>query len=259
MPKNRRKIILVDDLNLHLLSTKERLRDYEIFPAQSAEIMFEILERVEPELILMDINMPESNGFETLDRLKSDARYTHIPVVFLTAQHDKECVKKGIRLGAADFITKPFTDSKLIDCIEYQFSPELQVADKPVVLAIDDDPSILKSINYLLNDKYQVRTLPDPDIMKELLKIIKPDLFILDCNMPTISGFELVPIIRNMPNHEDTPIIFLTSDGIADNVYAATSIGASDFLVKPINEDLFREKVAKHLHGYVMRRRMRTL
>jgi len=120
-------------------------------------------------------------------------------------------------------------------------------AVKPVILAIDDNPSILKSINFFLRDDYTVSTLPEPTKILDLLAMITPDLFILDCNMPELDGFDLVPIIRSQPGHEDTPIIFLTGEGTQKNLTDAMQLGASDFLVKPIDENLLREKVAKYI------------
>ena len=256
----RRKIILVDDLNLHLLSTKDRLKKfYEVFPAQSAEMLFEILEKVVPDLIFLDINMPEVNGYEVIKRLKEDERFAAIPVVFLTSNADRQSVIKGMNLGAVDFVTKPCTDTDLIECIETQLDPARRDANKPVVLAVDDNPSILKSVNYALNDLYRVYTLPQPTKLTDLLRVITPDLFLLDCQMPHIHGFDLVPIIRNISEHEETPIIFLTSDGTIDNISVALSLGARDFIVKPIDMFILREKVALHLADYVMWQRIRSL
>ena len=95
--KKQRKIILVDDVNFHLVNTKLRLKNhYEAYPAQSAEILFDILENIIPELILLDINMPGIDGFKILRKLKSDHRYIDIPVIFLTSHKSKENIVLGM-------------------------------------------------------------------------------------------------------------------------------------------------------------------
>jgi len=257
MPKERRKIIIVDDIMFHLLSIKERLKEhYIVFPAQTTDMMFYHLSKVEPELIILDINMPGNDGFKTIEMLKADERYTGIPVIFLTGQKEVESYKRAMSLGAADYLMKPVTDAELIECIEYQLSPNSEAAMKPVILAVDDNPSILKSVNFFLRDKYSVSTLPNPEKLRELLTMITPDLFILDCNMPVLNGFDLVPIIRSYPYHTETPIIFLTGEGTMDNFSAAMNLGASDFLVKPIDENKLLEKVEQQLKDFVMRRRL---
>jgi putative two-component system response regulator len=80
--------------------------------------MFEILEETAPALILLDIDMPEMNGYEALKVLKSDARYSEIPVIFVTAKDDADSELEGFDLGAADYITKPFNPPLLIKRIE---------------------------------------------------------------------------------------------------------------------------------------------
>jgi len=255
-----RKIILVDDIRFHLLSTRERLKSlYEVYTAQSSSDLFEVLEKVMPELILLDVNMPEVDGFEILEKLKDDWRYSFIPVIFLTSKTDKKSILKGMNLGAIDIVPKPFNDADLIGSIERCINPEVMRNNKPTILAVDDNPTELQTINFFLQDKYIVYTLPDPGKLKELLKVITPDLFLLDCQMPDISGFDLVPVIRSAPKHEETPIIFITSAGSVDNVSIAMHLGASDFLVKPVDEITLLEKTAQLLDNFIMRRRLRDL
>lgn len=260
--KPRRKIIYVDDLNHHLLTTQHRLRDYyEVYPAQSAEILYEVLENILPELILLDINMPDVNGYEVIKQLKADPRYEDIPVIFLTGNSDKKSITKGLSLGAVDFIIKPYSVPELVDAIEYQLNPENRSAIKPSILAIDDDASILRSINSLLSDMCTVYTVPGVSNDKaiiEILKKITPDLFLLDCNMPGMSGIEIVQVVRDMPFFEDTPIVFLTSDGSRDNVYVALSANLNGFIVKPIDKQILRDKMQELLKDFMKVRRIRS-
>jgi len=118
---------------------------------------------------------------------------------------------------------------------------------KLLVLAVDDSLVILKSISAVLNDTYKVYVLPKPTRIKDVLKTLTPELFLLDYKMPEITGFELVPIIRSFEEHKETPIIFLTSAGTIENVSAALALGASDFIVKPFKPDILREKIARHI------------
>jgi len=255
----RRKLILVDDVAFHLMSTKERLKKhYEVYPAQSAEAMYELLENIKPELILLDVNMPDSSGYDVIKQLKKDSRYAEIPVIFLTSKDDKASVLKGMTLGAVDWVRKPFTDTDLYECIEYQLEPTKRDKNKPVILAVDDSPSILASIKYLLGKKYTLYTLEQSQNLTMLLDMINPDLFMLDCNMPVLSGFDLVKIIREHKNHSETPIVFLTSEGTIDNLNVAITLGACDFITKPIDDDVLHEKIATHLKDFIMMRRLRS-
>ena len=255
-----KKIVLVDDTTYHLLSVKERLKShYEIFPAQSAEILFDILKKVMPDLILLDINMPKVDGFETIEKLKADADFADIPVIFFTAKNDQSSVRKGLSLGAVDFITKPASNSELIESIENQLDPDKRDRIKPRIIAVDDNPSILQSINHALQKQYHVYTLPHPEAIKEVLKGLTPDLFLLDYQMPNLTGFDLVPIIREHPVHEKTPIIFLTSEGTVAKLGEAIAIGACDFIVKPIDAVILRKKLSSHLVDFKMWQRIQSL
>jgi CheY-like chemotaxis protein len=115
------------------------------------------------------------------------------------------------------------------------------------VLAVHDAAVILKTIVSVLGDDYKVFTLSNPTMVEKFLGQITPELFILDYKMPEINGLDLIPIIRNFEGHKDTPIIFLTSQGTVDHVAAALALGACDFIVKPFQWSILREKVAKHI------------
>ena len=119
--------------------------------------------------------------------------------------------------------------------------------NKPVILAIDDAPDMLKSVQFFLKDDYKVHTLSKPSKLKELLEKIKPDLFLLDYKMPELSGFDLMPIIRSFPEHRDTPVIYLTGVSSADFYNVAVRLGACDYIIKPIDADKLRDKVGKHI------------
>lgn len=118
----RRSLIFVDDVKFSLITTKDRLKKYyEVYPAQTAYELFELLELMRPDLILLDINMPDVNGFEILTRLKADERYEDIPVIFLSGQNDRDTVVIGLTLGAAAHVCKPYTVEALVDAIENVF------------------------------------------------------------------------------------------------------------------------------------------
>jgi len=253
--KERLKIIYVDDATTSLLSFKRRLSGHhEVYPAESSKVMFKALEKITPDIILLDINMPDSDGYETIEYLKADERYAHIPVVFFTSNNDRESVLKGLSLGAVDYIIKPFETPSLLECIEKHVAASRTEKDKekeederPRILAVDDVISILKTIKAALHANYIVHTISNPESVIDFLKLRKPDLILLDYLMPVYNGFELIPMIRELSEYKDTPIIMLTSEGTISNIKEAVSLGACDFIVKPFKENELNEKVAKHI------------
>jgi len=112
-------IFVVDDSDTNLLTAEEALEDtYDVMTIPSAAKMFGFLEKITPDLILLDIQMPEMDGFEALQRLKSNPLYAKIPVIFLTGYLDDVIQARSRELGAADIITKPFSAPVLLERIE---------------------------------------------------------------------------------------------------------------------------------------------
>jgi putative two-component system response regulator len=119
MTVQRSKVILVDDNKASLDQGRNLLKTfYEVYPALSAAKLFEILENIAPDLILLDIEMPEMNGYEALKLLKGDPRRAEIPVIFLTSKSDDESELAGFDLGASDYVRKPFSGPLLLKRIE---------------------------------------------------------------------------------------------------------------------------------------------
>jgi len=112
-------IFVVDDNDTNLASAKEALKDqYRVMTLPSAAKMFTMLEKITPDMILLDIEMPEMNGFEALQFLKENTGKDDIPVIFLTSLNDATVEAQGFQLGAIDFILKPFSAPVLINRIK---------------------------------------------------------------------------------------------------------------------------------------------
>ncbi|MCL2633782.1 MAG: response regulator [Oscillospiraceae bacterium] len=115
------------------------------------------------------------------------------------------------------------------------------------ILAVDDMQFMLDTIANTLDGEYEVYKLTDPTLLEAALHHVTPELFLLDYDMPYLNGFELVPIIRSYSEHENTPIIFVTSIDRAANIAAAIKLGACEYILKPFQADLLTEKVAQHI------------
>jgi putative two-component system response regulator len=111
--------MLVDDDETTLAMGREILSErYMVYPVASGEKCFDVVQKVAPDLILLDIEMPEMDGYQVIMRLKRDAVTAEIPVIFLTARDDPGNELEGLTLGAIDYITKPFSAPILLQRIE---------------------------------------------------------------------------------------------------------------------------------------------
>lgn len=118
-------IFIVDDNDTNLMTAKLALEGkYKTFALPSAEKMFKFAEKIIPDLILLDVDMPEMDGFDAMKILKSDINLKDVPVIFLTAKNDAETEIKGFEMGALDFINKPFSAPVLIRRIETQIETD---------------------------------------------------------------------------------------------------------------------------------------
>jgi len=114
-----KSIFVVDDSDTNLSMAETVLEDkYNVMTMPSAAKMFTLLDKMTPDLILLDIEMPEMNGFTALQKLKSNLIWSEIPVIFLTGHNDTEAEACGLEMGAVDFITKPFSAPVLLNRIK---------------------------------------------------------------------------------------------------------------------------------------------
>jgi putative two-component system response regulator len=112
-------IFIVDDSDTNLATAEGALEDlYNVMTMPSAAKMFTLLEKITPNLILLDIEMPEMDGFAALSKLKSNEDWAKVPVIFLTGTVDASIEKRGIGMGAAAVISKPFSIPVLLEKIK---------------------------------------------------------------------------------------------------------------------------------------------
>lgn len=260
----RPNILIVDDVpdNLHTLMNV--LRDkYVISAATSGAKALEIAKRVpHPDLILLDIKMPDMDGYAVLDHLRSDPSTSEIPVVFITSMGENDDIGRGLRLGVVDYIVKPVDPEMLLLRVRTQL--DLQSAqkkpssrglfknfdsgEKPTLLLVDDVPENLHELVEALKADYQIQVATNGAKALELVQgNTPPDLILLDVVMPGMDGYEVCRRIKDTPMGYSIPIIFVT---VADEIEQKVSgfrIGASDYITKPYDIDEVRARVRTHL------------
>ena len=122
--KSRQKILIVDDVpeNIEIINGILE-EDYEVFLATSGKQAIDIAVAENPDLILLDVMMPDMNGYDVCRELKSHKQFRHIPIIFLTSMNNPESEAKGLELGAIDYIIKPFNP----DIVEMRIKNHLEL------------------------------------------------------------------------------------------------------------------------------------
>lgn len=118
------RILIVDDTvkNIQVLGTILKQEGYQLNVAQNGKQALDVVGKVKPDLILLDVMMPEMDGFEACGHLKANPETADIPVIFLTAKIETEDIVKGFELGAVDYVTKPFNPTELLKRVDTHLS-----------------------------------------------------------------------------------------------------------------------------------------
>lgn len=258
------RILIVDDtpLNVKLLAAK-LAHDYYII--STAENGVEALQKVaeeKPDLILLDVMMPEMDGFETCKRLKADPETSDIPVVIITALSDVADRVRGLAAGADDFLGKPINDMALMARIrsllrvktlmdEWKLREEttLQLSQEPADPMFD--PLNVKDSRIMIVDDGKL----DSDFVREALAPISAfiaqvssvtealaaladgsyDLVFSNLDLQNEDGLTICSRLRSNPVTRHVPILLLANPEEVDRVSKGLDLGANDYLMRPLD------------------------
>ncbi|MBN8567809.1 MAG: response regulator [Flavobacteriales bacterium] len=112
-----KKILLVDDEPNIIMSLEYTFKkqNFEVFIARDGQEALDILKTEQPDVIILDIMMPNVDGYATIESIKKNEKLTHCKVIFLSAKNKESDIEKGMQLGADAYMTKPFSIKKLVD------------------------------------------------------------------------------------------------------------------------------------------------
>ena len=224
--------------------------------------------------VLMDIMMPEMDGYETMQAIRQIPEFRSIPIIAVTAKAMKGDRAKCIDAGASDYITKPVDLEQLFSVLRvwlvraHELSPAarggrriisicrppgnaVESAREPAaerrmkILLVDDTPENLVSLEATLSGLGEELVLANSG--REALRHVLNDDFaaiLLDVRMPDMDGFETAELIRSRPRSREIPILFLTGYRNEEHLFRGYDLGAVDFLFKPIVPEVLRSKVA---------------
>lgn len=166
--KNSRVLIVDDTLkNIQVLGTILKDEGIQVNAATSAQKAFEMIDKFPPDLILLDVMMPEMNGFEACTILKESDKTKDIPVIFLTARNSPDDVVNGFEAGAIDYVTKPFNSDEMLSRVRTQL--KLKQAEKEKL-------DLLESVK-VANKELQEQKNKIQDIADKLGKYLSPQIY----------------------------------------------------------------------------------
>ena len=179
-----KKILVVDDTisNLDILS--DLLEDYDVIDVTNGADALEIVNEESIDLILLDIMMPDMDGYEVCTRLKANDETKNIPIVFITAKVDEESIEKAYDLGGADYVTKPFKPKELLARVK----KELKIQELIKSLELKQEELKLLASTDPMTDLYNRRYFSK--VSKNILGLAKRDKKELSIIMMDIDKFK---------------------------------------------------------------------
>ncbi|WP_299396897.1 response regulator [uncultured Gelidibacter sp.] len=147
-----KRLLLIEDDTVLRENTAEllELSDFQVMTAPNGKIGMHLAKEHLPDLIVCDIMMPEMDGYAVLEALSNDANTKHIPFIYLSAKTERHDVRRGMNLGADDYITKPFSEEELISAIESRLS-KVAIIRESQKDTVDENHTELRTLNDLKN------------------------------------------------------------------------------------------------------------
>ncbi len=215
--------------NLVKLATARR---WQTAIAPNPQLARESLQRVRPDIILLDISIDQKNDeFIFLEEMSKQE--PPIPVLVFTSQELSTDRVALARRKSQGFFHKPISSKRVLEVITQTLKPGKQT--EPKVMVVDDDRMTLRLVRTLLEPwGIKVNILNDSLKFWDEIQSAKPDLLILDVQMPNVDGIELCQLLRNDSRWAWLPIIFLTGQRDTETIQQVFSAGADDFINKPV-------------------------
>jgi signal transduction histidine kinase/DNA-binding response OmpR family regulator len=211
-----RKLLVIDDDPdvCHLMQRTFSKEGFCVITADNGNDGLLRARETHPDVITLDVQMPNADGWSILSRLKSDPELAQIPVVMLTLVDEKT---KGFSLGAAEYLVKPVDRNHLRAVLETFRHNDSDKDKLPVVMVIDDDTGARAMVRRLLSDEgWNVIEAENGRVALERLRHGVPDLILLDLMMPVMDGFAFLGELRKNSKYLEIPVVIVTGKDVTE-------------------------------------------
>ena len=279
------RVLVVDDVpaNVKLLEARLSAEYFDVITAMSGGEALAICERAKCDIVLLDVMMPDMDGFEVCRRLKAGLTTHHIPVVMVTALDQPSDRVKGLEAGADDFLTKPVSEIALIARVRSLarlkvMTDELRMralASREIgitgaerealteagrngrILLVDDRPLSYEHAAAILAAEHSIEVEGDPNAALFRAADGNYDLLIVSLALADFDGLRLCSQVRSLERTRNTPILAVADADENSRLVRGLEIGINDYLFRPIdkNELLARARTQIRKKRYTERLR----
>ncbi len=259
------RVLVVDDVpaNVKLLEARLSAEYFDVITAYSGAEALALCERAECDIVLLDVMMPDLDGFEVCRKLKSNPATHHIPVVMVTALDQPSDRVRGLEAGADDFLTKPVTDVALVSRVRSlarlkmvtdelrmraltskeigMQSPEREAVAETGrggrILIVDDRQSSYERIALTLSAEHTVEIEADPNEALFHAAEGNYDLVIVSLGLANFDGLRLCSQVRSLERTRSVPILAVAEADNNQRLVRGLEIGVNDYLIRPIDKN----------------------
>jgi two-component system cell cycle response regulator len=259
------RILVVDDVpaNVKLMEARLSAEYFDVITALSGQEALAMCERAQCDIVLLDVMMPDMDGFEVCRRLKANPSTHHLPVVMVTALDQASDRVKGLEAGADDFLTKPVSDVVLIARVRSlvrlkMMTDELRMRavtsreigiENPAreaiadtgkggrVLVVEDRKGSYERLHSMLANEHEVEIESDP--ADALFRVADGgyDLVVVSLGLENFDGLRLCSQVRSLERTRTLPILAIAEAEDSTRLMRGLEIGINDYLIRPIDKN----------------------
>ncbi|MBQ4523973.1 MAG: response regulator [Lachnospiraceae bacterium] len=244
MEKILPNILIVDDdiqtikiMSLYLEETAN------VFSVLGGIQALDFLKQHSVDMILLDVEMPDMNGFQTLEQIRKIKECSHIPVILVTGHRDRYASLNIRILGIEGYLLKPVSKEVLNCRISEIYQKNTETSHRKTILLIDDDMAYLKQLNSLLKDSYHVIMINSGKLALNYLLKHTPDLILLDYQMPGYNGSDFMREIQEKYPDKQIPVILMTGTLTQEILNGFDTYIPVACLQKPVNKETLFEHI----------------
>lgn len=280
------RVLVVDDVlpNVKLLEAKLSREYFQVVSAMNGKEALAKVESENPDIILLDVMMPEMDGFEVCRRLKQDPRTAHIPVVMVTALSELSDRVQGLEAGADDFLTKPVNDIALFARVRSlvrlkMTMDELRLREQTSsgfgvaqlsnaefdsapgrVLLVEDREIHRRSLTQALSEKHETTAVASGAEALERVRAGGFELIVVSLGLKESDALRLCSQLRSMEETRSVPLLILVDDQPDEmgRLVKGLEIGVNDYLIRPVDRNELNARVRTQLRRRRYEERLRA-
>lgn len=255
----------VGSMRLTIAGLLDNINFKKIIQAGNGAEVLTIMEHEKVDIVISEYELPKVGGIELLKKIRKNPQTAMLPFILLSSTIEHDEVIEAIKNGVSEYVVKPFSinilKKRIISSILHPIKSTATSVKSSIkklseesnkkfeILIVDDTATNIHLAANILRDEYKIRgAISGEKALKICQSASVPDLILLDIVMPGMDGMEVCRLLKSNPVTQHIPIIFLTALEQTEKVVEGLSLGAIDYITKPINSEIIKARVKTHIN-----------